>query len=239
MAYYTVEGLRPPIITTSVAQTRHLHVYVDAATSEGNTYSGTYSLYDPTGTVVSGASGVTVTNSVTASFTPADVAPGSGYTEVWTLSVGGVTRVWRIAAIVQDWTLADDELLVAPVHVLARYEGMTEYPSGVTSWISVCAVATGETLTDYARLVPLRGAQSTDRGLLMLAALEKACERIFRAMARFGNAAAATQADVHLAAYLDRIGTLQVPTDTDGDGTPDELRRPTDTVNFPPPGPVF
>jgi hypothetical protein len=237
MAYYTVEGLRPPIITTGIAQTRHLHVYLDDASSEGS-HSGTYSLIDPTGTVVSGASGITVTASATASFTPADVAPGSGYTEVWTLTVGGVARVWRIAAIVQDWTLGDDELLVAPIHILARYGGMTEYPPGVTSWLSICVAATGETLTDYARIVPLRGAQSTDRGLLMLAAVEKACERVFRAMARFGNAAAAAQADVHLAAYLDRIGTLHVPIDTDGNGAPDEVRRPTDTVGFPPPGPV-
>lgn len=237
MALYTVEGLRPPIITTGVQQTRHLHVYADAASSEGS-HAGTYTLLNRAGTAVSGATNITVTASVTAAMTPTGIEPGDGYTEVWTLSVGGVTRVWRIAAIVQDWTLADDELLVAPVHILSLYAGMTEYPPGVTSWLSICVAATGETLTDYARLVPLRGAQSTDRGLLMLAALEKACERVLRAMARHGNQAAATAADGHLAAYMDRIGSLKVPIDTDGNGAPDEVRRPTDTAGFPPPGPL-
>jgi len=237
MAYYTVEGLRPPIVTSGVAQTRHIHVYADAATSEGS-HAGTYTLVDPSGANVSGATGITVTASVTASFTPsADIAPGSGYTEVWTLTVGGVTRVWRIAAIVQDWTLADDELLVAPVHVLALYPFATWYAPGQTSWLSECVAATMVTLEHYARLVKLRGAQSTDRALLCHAALDAACQKIWQAASANGNASAARMADIHAAAYIDRIGQ-PVAVDTNGDGVPDEYRRPTDTAGFPPPGPL-
>lgn len=238
MSYYTVEGLRPPIITRGVAQTRHLHVYVDAATSETG-YTGTYSLYDPSGTVVSGASAIAVTSSTTASFTPSGtITPGSGYVEVWTLTVAGVTRVWRIGAIVTTWTLADDELLVAPIHIAGMYQGMDEYPAGITSWLVQCATASGLTLTDYARVVPLRGAQTIDRAELMVIALHKACELVFRMMARNGNESALLLAAHHAAEYVDGWSNMRINVDTDADGAPDRIDRPNDAPGFPPPAPL-
>jgi len=238
VSYYTVEGLRPPIITRGVAQTRHLHVYVDAATSETG-YAGTYSLYAPDGTVVSGASAITVTSSVTASFTPSStITPGSAYVEVWTLSVGGVTRVWRIGAIVTTWTLADDELLVAPIHVAGAYQGLDEYPAGVTSWLVPCVTASGMTLTDYARVVSLRGVQTVDRAELMLLALHKALEIIFRMQMRNGSQAAAALAAHHAAEYMDGWSNMRINVDTDADGAPDTVTRPLDQPGFSPAPPL-
>lgn len=238
MAVYTLDLARPPILCAGVAQTRTLVVYADAATS-ATSFDGSYSLYDPTGTIVSGAANVSVTAGVTSSFTPsAAIDPGSGYTEEWTATIGGVPRVWRVAAVVQTWTLGDSELLVSPALVLRRYAGMTEYPAGVTSWLDVCIDATAETLADYVRLVPLRGQQAADRGLLVLAAIDKAVERIARMMARNGNTAALAMAEAHAAAYIDRMQSLPVSVDSTGDGAPDAITRATDGPGFPPPAPL-
>jgi hypothetical protein len=237
MATYTLQGDRPPILARGLAQTRTINVYQDAGTTPIATLAGTYTLLYDTGAAVSGASAITVTSSVTASFTPLSTITPGWYTERWALTVGGVSRVWLIPALVQTWTLADDELLCSHYHVMRRYPGMVEYAAGATSWQDACAEATARTLTDFGRLVPLTG-QAADRAMLTRIAIDAACANIAAQMARNGSAAAAAMMAMHEAAYIDGWSNLRVGLDTDADGVVDTRARPLDQPGFAPAPPL-
>ncbi len=238
MAIYALHALSPTILAMGHTNDRHIIVMSGSATVS---VGGTYTLRGPTGAVVSGCSGLTITAGQVSVPVPDDITLGSGYTEEINITSGtgsGVNRWWTAAAHVWTWSMDHEEVLVSPVHFLFRYPQEIRYASGQTSWESQAQVASGRVMRDAVRLLPSTGSQLVSRTDLFGPGLEAMCAEVFRSMSSRGNPGARMSMEMHEAAYQDEWREILAGIDTTGDGVRDAQARPVDAPGGPPPGPL-
>jgi hypothetical protein len=207
----------PVFLAIGQTVTRSLPVTVDGAAP--TTATGTYRLFDRSGTLLS-------TESVTAAATPAFAVPsgldlGGGNYEAWDLTVDGdpllVQREVFGATSNIDGPLCNSE------SVLALYPYLTVYPAGWTSWDVLCDVASAQVRADlvtYSR----QGADATlfsaDR--LSSVALHRTCELVWNLQAALtASVASVGQRDYHRREYRDAWERMLLRYDLTGDGPAD------------------
>lgn len=95
---YTARIAYPDYLVRNRTQTTSLEIYRDGALVEPS--AGTFALYSPSGEEIVSASAVTVASSIAtyainSSSLPTTRSLGHGYYEIWTLTLGGVSRTYR------------------------------------------------------------------------------------------------------------------------------------------------
>lgn len=235
MANYVPDIFAPVIIPRGLSIARELVVY--SGTSPA-TVTGSYVLYDASGTSV--ASGSVVAGSVTISV-PSDLALGAGAYEVWTLTAPLVTQirqpVYVSVSLDSRWGLVS----TAQVTVMRSWLGAA-FPAGRSDWENECIAATREVLRALVTATEWSsptGMDLWDAAVLEPVALYTALAIIYRNAAGLTGAAhlisEAEDLERKAADRWERAGLAW------GDGVgagPDTLPSPPGSAGFPRPGPA-
>lgn len=203
------------------------------------TLSGTYTLTDPSGTVLVNAAAFT-NNAYSLSTLSSSATLGGGWWEEWAFTSGGNSYVVKRRVIVTE-TLDSRYNLVSHNALLAYHPWLADMPSGYSSWDVACEVATREVLQIVAdRTAQGLGSDLLNADALALPALHIAVRNICTAGAALtGNPNLLATAGDAQASADDWFRRAKLQFDADGDGDADR----TDTmaaqaVGFPPPSPT-
>ncbi len=232
---YTPDLARPVIVPRGQSVARVLYVH-NGATSA--TVTGTYVLYNRSGTPV--ASGSVVSGSVTISV-PSDLELGIGAYEEWTLSAPLTATIRQAVAVSRS--LDSRFNLVSTIQLLAMRSWLAiGYPAGRSDYEPECELATIETLRALVGSTAMSSGSALDlwdAAPLIVPAAKMALAIIHRSA--FGMTGAqhlldeAVRLEAEYADWWERAPLAW------GDATgvgPDTLPGPPAGVGFPRPGPA-